>query len=470
MTLTRPLALLTALSVAGCAAGPDYKAPSIALPAAYVQGGKGSAGDVGTQAWWRDYRDPVLNTLVARGLTQNLSIQTAIERVAEAQATLRTTGAAALISGSASASETRAKSSTGVTGTTKSAGFSPSLVIDLFGGEARTREQALAQLQAYQLDVGEARLTFLSSLVSNYIDARYYQNAIAITRATIKSREETLRITRAQLNAGTGTELDVAQAEAALAQSRASLPSLVTGYYGAVYAMATLLAEPAGPLVKTMNRGASQPSPRANTSAGVPADLLRNRPDVRADERSYAAAVAAIGIAEADRLPSLTLSGTITTSTNPTWSFGASLLAPILSQPALAAAADAKISAAKQAELTWKSGVLSAVQDVQSAETSYIQSRASVSTARDAVKAYERVVALSRQTYQAGTTTLIDLLTNERSLSSAQLTLASSQQSLAADWATLQIAVGRGWRLGPLAPATAPSGTPSGTQAEATAN
>lgn len=449
----RPFALLGALALAGCAAGPDYKAPTIALPSAYVEGAKGSLGNVSAQAWWRDFRDPTLNTLVARGLGQNLSIQTAVERVTQAEATLRTTGVAGLVSGNVQATEKRGTTTAGGVATSASATFSPSLVLDLFGGEQRAREQALANLQAAKLNVGEARLTFLSSLVTNYVNARYYQSAASITRATIRSREETLRIVRAQLNAGTATELDVAQAEAALAQSRASLPTLENGYYGAAYAIATLLAEPAGPLLKTLNKGAAQPSPRSNAAPGVPADLLRNRPDVASAERSYAAAVAAVGIADAARLPSISLGGTITTSTNPTWSFGPSLLLPLLNQPALAAAADAKMSAARQAELAWKSTVLNAVQSVQAAESSYIRARRSVATARDAVDAYKRVVDLSRQTYQAGTTTLIDLLTNERSLASAELSLASARQSLATSWATLQVAVGRGWAIGPAVPA-----------------
>lgn len=447
MTPTRPLAALTMLALAGCAAGPQFKAPTIALPASYVGGSARTAGDVSTQMWWRDYRDPTLDGLVAQGLGQNLSIQTAVERVVLAEATLRTTGVASLISGGISASSTRGTNLGGGVSTSDRAGFSPSLVLDLFGGAARTREQALAQLQATKLDVGTARLTFLSSLVSNYINARYYQSAAAITRATIVSRRETLRIVHAQLDAGTATELDVAQAEAALAQSRATLPALENGYDGAVYALATLLAEPAGPLLKQLNHGGAQPAPRTHAAPGVPADLLRNRPDVRSAERSYAAAVAAVGVADAARLPQISLAGTITTATTQSWSFGASLLAPILNQPALAAAAAAKLSAAKQAELAWKSTVLSAVQNVQAAQSSYIRAGQSVARARDAVRAYQKVVSLSRQTYRAGTTTLIDLLTNERSLASAQLSLASALQSRATSWAQLQIAVGRGWRI-----------------------
>ncbi|GHE00100.1 hypothetical protein U879_09960 [Defluviimonas sp. 20V17] len=458
MTPTRPLAALTMLVLAGCAAGPQFKAPTIALPASYVGGSARTVGDVSTQMWWRDYRDPMLDGLTARGLAQNLSIRTALERVVQAEATLRTTGAASLIGGGVSASATRGTNLTGGVSNTDKASFSPSLVLDLFGGAAQAREQALAQLQAARLDVGTARLTFLSSLVSNYINARYYQNAAAITRATIASRRQTLRIVHAQLDAGTATELDVAQADAALAQSRATLPALENGYDGAVYALATLLAEPAGPLLKQFSRGGAQPAPRTHAAPGVPADLLRNRPDVRSAERSYAAAIAAVGVADAARLPQISLTGTITTASTQSWGFGASLLAPILNQPALAAAAAAKLSAARQAELAWKSTVLSAVQNVQAAQSSYIRAGQSVARARDAVRAFQKVVSLSRQTYQAGTTTLIDLLTNERSLASAQLSLASAQQSRAAGWAQLQIAVGRGWRIAAPA-ANGPAGT-----------
>ncbi len=446
MTLRPPVIALVTLSLAACTAvGPDYEAPNIALAASYAEGGSAPVGTVSQQLWWTDYQDRTLNALVDRGLAQNLDIRTSIERINEAQASLRTTGLPALVNGSLSGNLER----TGAEGVSytqdTSASFNPSIMLDLFGGERRAREQALAQLDAAQLDVGVARLAFLSALVSNYIDARYFQEALAITRQNLSSRGETLDLVQRQRSAGTVSDLDVARAQALYDETRANIPSLEANFLATVYALATLLAEPAQPLIASLQQGAPQPRARARTSAGVPADLLRNRPDVRSAERDLAASVAAIGVAEAELYPALSLGGTVTSAATRSWTFGPALSIPVLSQPLLRGNRNQAISRAKQAELTWRNSVLSAVEEVQSAQTSYSRSVRTVSATRDALRSYERVVELSRATYEGGTTNLLDLLDSERSRGSAQLSLAQSVRELANNWGTLQIAAGRGW-------------------------
>ncbi|SNR51468.1 efflux transporter outer membrane subunit [Puniceibacterium sediminis] len=446
MNLRTPAMTIVTLGLAACTAvGPNYKAPDIALTASYVEGGAAPIGDVSQQLWWTDYQDKTLNALVDRGLAQNLDIRTAIERITEAQASLRTTGLSSQVGGSLSGSLKRS-GSTGVDYTqSTSATFNPSIILDLFGGEQRTREQALAQLEAAQLDVGVARLAFLSALISNYIDARYYQEALAITRQNLSSRGETLDLVKRQRSAGTVSDLDVARAQAVYDETRANVPSLEANFLATVYALATLLAEPAQPLIASLQRGAPQPRARGNSGVGIPADLLRNRPDVRSSERDLAAAVAAIGVAEAQLFPALSLSGTVTSAATRSWNFGPAISIPVLNQPVLRGNRDQAISRARQAELAWRASVLGAVEDVQSAQTAYSRSAATVSATRAALTSYERVVELSRATYEGGTTTLLDLLDSERSRGSAQLSLAQSVRDQANDWGTLQIASGRGW-------------------------
>ncbi|MGY9050454.1 MAG: TolC family protein, partial [Rhodobacterales bacterium] len=245
--------------VACTSVGPDYKTPDIALTTAFAEGDTAPLGDVSQQLWWTDYQDQTLNALVDRGLAQNLDIRTAIERIEQAQASLRTTGLPSQVSGSLTGNLTR----TGAEGVGydqgTSAGFSPSIMMDLFGGERRARERAIAQLEGAKLDVGVARLAFLSSLVSNYIDARYYQEALAITRQNLSSRGETLDLVQRQRSAGTVSDLDVARAQALYDETRANVPSLEANFFASVYALATLLAEPAQPLITDLQRGAPQP-------------------------------------------------------------------------------------------------------------------------------------------------------------------------------------------------------------------
>ncbi|MBK1635405.1 efflux transporter outer membrane subunit [Rhodovulum adriaticum] len=452
-------AVFLALALAACSVGPDYAPPQQELATRFAEGAADPIGEASAQQWWLGFGDPMLDDLVRTGLAQNLDIQSALARVAEAQAAARATGLPAQIDGAASWQAARSGGEGIATDTSGTASFSPSLLLDLFGGERRTREQALAQLQSAELGVGEARLAFLSSLVSGYIDLRYYQAALAVTRQTIASRAQTLALVQQQRTAGLATELDEAQAQASLDESRASLPSLESGFYASSYAIATLLALPVQTLQSRLERGAAQPHPRGNARVGVPANLLRNRPDIRAAERDYAAAVAAIGVSEAQLYPSVSISGTVTAAQNDSWSFGPALSLPVLGQGVLRANRDQAIAQADQARLEWRSAVLGAVEEAQAAQTDYLRNRRAVAAYRRNVASYDRVVALSRETYDGGTTTLMDLLESQRSLASARLSLASAMRDLAASWATLHVAAGLGWQL----PASAGQGRPAGS-------
>lgn len=441
------LPLIVLASLAACTVGPDYEAPTIGLMSRFAEGGAATDADVSLDRWWEGLDDATLNALADRGLRQNVDIATAMERINQAEAALRSTGAAALVSGDISGETTRAESQSGEIGTDSSATAAASLVIDLFGGEARLRQQAQAEFDASQLDMGTARLAFLSSLVGNYIDARYYQEAAAITRGLIDTRQQTVDLVGRQREAGLSTDLDVLQSRALLEETRANLPAYEQGFHSAVYAIATLLAEPAQPILDAMQRGSAQPWPPRSSEAGVPADLLRNRPDVRSAERAYAASVAAVGVAEASLYPSLDLSGSVTAGNPSTWSFGPTLALPVLNQPLLRANRDEAVSEARQAELSWRSAVYSAVEEVQIYQGSTQRTRREVSAQQAATDTYRQARDLSRETYEAGTTTFLDLLDAERSAGSTALSLASSIRDLATDWTELQVATGRGWAV-----------------------
>lgn len=429
------------------AVGPDYTPPAINTASSFVEGGTAGGGNLTQVQWWRDLGDARLDTLVNRGLSQNLSIQSALERIEETRAVLSGSGFAAATSGGVTGSSTHTGGAGVGTATTNSVAVNAGLVLDMFGGQRRAIQQARAQYDAANYDVGTARLAFLASLAGAYVDARYYQEALALTRQTIATRERTLGLVGDQANAGTATELDSIQAQALLQEARAALPDLESGFNTSVYAIATLLAEPAAPLFAELQKGAAQPRPRTGSKAGVPADLLRNRPDVRSAERNFAAAVASVGVAEAALYPSVSLSGTVTASGSNTWSFGPSITLPIANQTVLRANRDAAISQARQAELSWRAQVLSAVQETQSAQSSYLRNRRALAAQQAASASYSRAVELSQVTYSAGTTTLLTLLDAERSRASSRLSVAASVQKLANSWITLQVAAGRGWAV-----------------------
>lgn len=194
-----------------------------------------------------------------------------------------------------------------------------------------------------------------------------------------------------------------------------------------------------------MQRGSAPLRTPGTVATGVPADLLRTRPDVRSAEADLHAATAEIGVATADMLPSVTLSGVVTnTAGSKSWSFGPAINLPILNQGALAATRAAKIAAAKQAEITWRAAVLSATEDVQVAQSNLTQYRASRAALDTAAASYTRALNLARENYNNGALDLLDLLTTDRSRYSAQISAASAANTAAQEWARLQIATGAG--------------------------
>jgi len=437
--------VLIALLTSACApVGPTYQRPEMALAATYSESTSQALGEVAQRRWWTAFNDPVLDRLVARGLKQNLDIAAAMERIRASEASLRATGAASATSGNLGAESARSGSDTQSAASSNTGSLSAALVLDLFGGIRREREGARADLAAAQADEETARLAYLAAIVGAYIDARYYQSALALTRQTIQSREETLAATQQKYDAGSSTELDLSQVRALLETAKADLPGLEAEFLAQTYSIATLLGEPADPLVKELGRGAAQPRPRGDGRTGVPAELLRNRPDVRSAEMALASSVAAVGVAEADLLPSLSLSGTVARGSGDAWSFGPSLSLPVLNQPKLRASRDKAISEAKQAEISWRNTVLGAVEDVSAAHSRWTRDRRTVSLLGASVESYATALKLSRESYDQGGLSLLDLLDTDRSLASARLSLAAAVQASAVDWATLQVALGAG--------------------------
>lgn len=440
----KPGYLLLGLLMAGCAVGTDYQRPEVSMQTRFVGGDAEAIGAVAAEQWWLTYKDATLTQFVTRGLAQNLDVMAANEAIRKAQAELRGTGVNSAISGSLSAASTTSGGD-GSSSTTNSGTLGAALVVDLFGGIKRQRESASASLAAAKAEAETVRLAWLAELLSAYSNARFYQEVMALTRTTINTRDETVAITRSQFEAGAATEYEVAEAQALLSTARASLPQYAALYDANIYAIATLLNEPAGPIVAQMQKGAPQLRTPSNVRAGVPADLLRNRPDVRSAEADLAAAMANVGVAEAALYPSLSLTGTVGRSdTANSWGFGPQFALPVFNQGALRANRDAKISTAKQAEITWRASVNKAVEDVQVAQSNLSRYRQRASLLRTAAEDYGRALTLAQQNYRNGAITLLNLLETDRNTASARISAASAVNDAAQAWATLKIATGAG--------------------------
>ena len=467
MLKIRAAAPLAMLLLSGCVVGPDYETPQTALPIKFSEGSTRAAADVTLQPWWTAFNDRRLNTLVDQGLDQNLDVLQALERITSAEANFESADSAAFPQLSVSGQhKTSGSSGTGdfdgsgqsgqdsPTRNTTSGTASVSWLLDLFGQYRRSKESAKASLDAAYASADVARLTFLSSVVTAYVDARYYQERIAIARKNLGSRRETLELTRLQLEAGAASRLDVVQSEGLVNSTLAEIPALEISFRQSVHRIALLLGLPATSLLADLQKGASQPYFRRSVNAGVPADLIRNRPDIRAAERNLAAATAEIGVAEAALYPSISLSGSIspsyivTSAANggvTTWGFGPTLDLPIFDAGARRANIKAREAAAREAYLAWKQTVLGAVEEVENALVAVNRTRQTVSALTATVRSYEEALSLATASYRDGASSLLDVLDAQRNVASAQASLAQAVQQLANGYVQLNVAIGGGY-------------------------
>lgn len=465
MVSIRAAAPLVMLLLSGCVVGPDHTAPEITLPSKFAEGKAKSNGDISTDQWWTAFNDSRLNGYVNQGLNQNLDILQAMERINQAEADVISAGAGGLPSLTLNSEATRSGSKgyrgtipQSVPSTAVSAGLQGSWLLDFFGLYRRSREAAIAQLGAADAAVDTARLSLLSQVAAAYIDVRYYQESIALARANLKSRNETLSLTRLQLDAGAASRLDVVQSESLVNTTLATIPGLETQYRQAAHRVATLLGMPASSLLGELQKGARQPVARFNARAGVPADLVRNRPDIRAAERQLASAVANIGVAEANLYPSISLSGSISPSYTRrngggdshllSWSFGPTLNLPIFDGGQLRANLSATESQAREAYLAWKQTVLNAVEEVENALAAVTRDSRTVAANRATVASSQEALTLATASYRDGASSLLDVLDAQRNVSDAQTSLAQAIRQMAQDYVSLSVAMGGGYAYG----------------------
>ncbi|KKX26738.1 efflux transporter outer membrane subunit [Rhizobium sp. LC145] len=465
MTSIRAAAPLVLLLLSGCVVGPDHKSPEISLPAKFGEGSTKSNGDVSMAPWWNAFNDSRLNGYVQQGLSQNLDVLQALERINQAEANVVAAGAGSLPSltlsanNTTSGADTRPNSpATEATRNTTAGNVDVSWFLDLFGRYKRSRESALANLDAAYASVDVARLSLLSQIAAAYIDARYYQERIALARQNLNSRRETLQLTRLQLEAGAASRLDVVQAEGLVNTTLAELPGLETNFRRATHRIATLLGQPASTYVAEMQKGARQPAARVNPRSGVPADLIRNRPDIRAAERQLAASVAQVGVAESQLYPSISLGGSISPSYSAissssdsrgiSWSFGPALTLPVFDGGALKANVRSAESIAREDYLTWKQTVLNAVEEVENALAALARDGRTVAALRETVRSYQEALSLATASYRDGASSLLDVLDAQRQVSTAQANLAAAIQQMAQDYVALNVAIGGGYAFG----------------------
>ena len=350
--------------------------------------------------------------------------------------------------------------------TRAAAGADLSWELDLFGRIARGIEAALADYDASVEDVRDVLVSLSAAVARNYIDARTLQERLAVTRDNVRAQEESLQLTRDRFAAGLTSALDVAQAESNLYDTQSRIPSLERALTAAFNRLAVLLAETPGALTAELQAGGAIPAPGASATTGIPADLVRQRPDVRRAERRLAAQTARIGIAAADLYPRFSLggafsfdAGTAGAATGFGWNILPGLRWNLFDRNRIRSRIDVEEARAAQALVDYERTLLNALEEVENAMVAYGREQDRRARLQQAVAASGRAVALVRTQYLAGLTDFQNVLDSQRTRFALGDQLADANGAVVQHLVRLYAALGGGWDAAST-PGPGPAATP----------
>jgi NodT family efflux transporter outer membrane factor (OMF) lipoprotein len=451
--LPRSLALLVPVAICACAVGPDYRAPAAPAPAAWTEGDAADpAADLA--AWWTRFDDATLASLVERALAANRELRAADARVREAAALRRVAGAPLWPWLDAVAEGEQ--------------GFGPAALpdvvlgaleatweIDVFGGTRRALEAARADYEASVADRRALLVLLLGELARSYIELRGFEALLDTVARNLATQRETRDLTEAQRRAGLASDLDVERARALMAATAAELPPLDSARRASAHRIAVLLGDTPAALLGELEATAPVPVVEDALVVGVPADLLRRRPDLARAERTLAAATARIGVAVADLYPRFTLTGSAGLRSESVKQLmladaGFAAVGPNVVWPVFAAGrlrANVQVADARQEEALarYELALLEAYEDVDNALVRHTREQLRRRSLREAVDANRVAADLARRLYANGLGGFLDVLVAERSLLESESRLVESETAVSTSLVALYVALGGGW-------------------------
>ena len=455
--------VLTATALlAGCAVGPDYARPSATLPEDYSQAApEARAAAPVNPDWWMLFGDAGLNALVQQALDANQDLQAAIARLEAAEAVAREAGAAYYPAIDLDAASSRLGTS-GVTYNgqkmggaiynNRRAALSLSYEIDLWGRIRRQNEAAGAEALASRFARDSVRLALIGQVANEYLALRSHDAEVAVSQETVTSRENSLRIVQARLDAGSSSALELAQAENSLATAQSQLSQLKRLRALSENQIALLTGQPGLRIPPDLTPLPLPPVP----PAGLPSTLLEARPDVRQAEEKLVAANARIGVAKAAYFPAISLTGVYGSEsmalsnlfTGPAgiWSAALGLSMPIFDAGRTGARVDQATAGQKEMLATYRKTMQTAFKEVNDALAS-LRELAAEETANIAqLEAARRSLKLSQARYEAGYSGFLEVLDAQRTTNIAQLTYLNSRKNRLGAAVDLFKALGGGWR------------------------
>ena len=463
------------LPCAGCMVGPNFVSPSAPVAEKWLEAGNASV-DTRNQEyrdWWKVFHDPVLDRLIEIAYNQNLTLVSAGTHVLEARAQLgvaigefypqvqQGNGSVTYIRPS-HADTTIFPSGVNHNFWRDNLGLTVNWELDFWGKFRRAIESADAAYLSSVANYDFVLVTLLGDVATTYIGVRTLQTQIEIARENIVKQKKALAIATAKYKGGTATKLDVYQAENVLGQTESTIPQLTIQLNQGFNALAVLLGmspQPMDPLLRGSN---GIPVPPKTVAVGIPADLVRRRPDIRATELAAMAQSAQIGIAEANLYPAFSLTGVFGTSASTvsksklkrvfegsgiTFAFGPSFQWNILNYGQITNQVRIEDAALQTLLVNYQNAVLQAQQQVENGLTSFLQGREQVDFLRESVAAANAALGLAFLQYNLGTRDFTTVLTAEQNLYTAQNDLATAEGNVSAGLASVYEALGGGWQI-----------------------
>ncbi len=465
-----PAAIAALVVTAACTTvGPDYERPETEVPDAWHTAAMAGLDD-GTAAietWWQVFDDPQLDDLIARSAGGNLSLREALWRVEEARASRGIAASVrvpqATFTGESSRSQPSDNGPLGElspregfeAGDLHDYGASALWEIDVFGRIRRQVEAADATTAATVEAYRDVLVSLYAEVALAYIDVRTQQERLELARSNVDGQESTLRLTQDRFDAGLVSALDVAQAESNLANTRSLIPVIERDLEQSLNRLSVLLGDPPGAVHDELADRRPIPTEPPEVAAGIPAERLRQRPDVRQAERLLAAQTARIGVAKADLYPTFSLAGflglqatelgDLSDSGSVTWGFSLPIRWEIFSGGRIRWQVRAEEARTEQLLASYERTVLLALEEVENAMAAYGSELERRQRLAEAVDATQRSLELVLTQYTAGLTDFQNVLDTQRSLLTREDELALAEGLTVANLVRLYRALGGGW-------------------------
>jgi len=469
-------ALFLVASLAGCAVGPNFVAPDAPVAARWREAHNPAVktNRQNYREWWRVYRDPTLDRLIALAYEQNLTLMEAGARVIKARASLgiaigeffpqtqQLSGSADYIRPSRSDATSNPHETLANRFWRINLGGQVAWELDFWGKFRRGVESADAAYLASIASYDDVLVSLIGDVASTYIAIRTLQQQIAIANDNVVKQKQALTLARARYTGGATSELDPLQAENVLAQTQSTIPQLTAQLQKDQNALRVLLGMTPETLDGLLKPSRGIPSTRENLAVGIPADLLRRRPDIRAAELKAAAQSAQVGIAEADLYPAFSLNGSIGTLVSTsnghsssqlfspqslTFAFGPSFSWPVLNYGQITNNVRVQDAELQALLIAYQNSVLKAQREVEDGLADVLQGRRQVALLRRSVAAAQKALVIALQQYQLGSRDFTTVLTAEQNLYQAQNNLAVAEGNVAIGLTMTYRALGGGWQI-----------------------